>query len=78
MHTIADLKANRLEKVLVKDKSENPAKMAQVLKSDLLILLNNYCDVEDIDINFDIGLNGYEIQILAKASRLKSFGVFPK
>lgn len=77
MYTIADIGSKRLENVLVKDKSENPNKVAEILKSDILELLKNYMDVEDLDVDFEVSADGYVLNVEANASRIKSFGILP-
>ncbi len=77
MYTIADIGSKRLENVLVKDKSENPNKVAEILKSDILELLKNYMDVENLDVDFEVSTDGYVLNVEANASRIKSFGILP-
>lgn len=77
MFTIADIGSKRLEKVLVKDKTEDPKRLAEILKSDVLNLLQNYMEVENLDINFDVGLDGYKFSIDIEAKRIKVFGILP-
>ncbi len=77
MFTIADIGSKRLEKVLVKDKTEDPKRLAEILKSDILNLLQNYMEVENLDINFDVDLDGYKFSIDVEAKRIKVFGILP-
>ena len=77
MFTIADIGSKRLEKVLVEDKTEDPKRLAEILKSDILNLLQNYMEVENLDINFDVGLDGYKFSIDVEAKRIKVFGILP-
>ena len=77
MFTIADISSKRLEKVLVKDKTEDPKKLAEILKSDILNLLQNYMEVEKLDVNFDVSLDGYKFSIDIEAKRIKVFGILP-
>lgn len=77
MFTIADIGSKRLEKILVKDKTEDPKRLAEILKSDVLNLLQNYMEVENLDINFDVGLDGYKFSIDVEAKRIKVFGILP-
>lgn len=77
MFTIADIGSKRLEKVLVKDKTEDPKRLAEILKSDVLNLLQNYMEVENLDVNFDVGLDGYKFSIDVEAKRIKVFGILP-
>ena len=77
MFTIADIGSKRLEKVLVKDKTEDPKRLAEILKSDVLNLLQNYIEVENLNVNFDVGLDGYKFSIDVEAKRIKVFGILP-
>ncbi len=77
MFTIADIGSKRLEKVLVKDKTEDPKRLAEILKSDILNLLQNYMEVENLNVNFDVGLDGYKFSIDVEAKRIKVFGILP-
>ena len=77
MFTIADIGSKRLEKVLVKDKTEDPKRLAEILKSEVLNLLQNYMEVENLNVNFDVGLDGYKFSIDVEAKRIKVFGILP-
>ena len=77
MFTIADIGSKRLEKVLVKDKTEDPKKLAEILKSDLLNLLQNYMEVKDLNVDFEVDTVGYFLTVNAEAKRIKTFGIFP-
>ena len=77
MFTIADIGRKRLEKVLVKDKTEDPKRLAEILKSDVLNLLQNYMEVENLNVNFNVGLDGYKFSIDVEAKRIKVFGILP-
>ena len=77
MFTIADIGSKRLEKVLVKDKTEDPKRLAEILKSDVLNLLQNYMEVENLNVNFNVGLDGYKFSIDVEAKRIKVFGILP-
>ena len=78
MKTIADIEERRLEKVLIKDKSENPDKMQILLKSDLLKLLQNYMEISDLELDFNVSSDGYKLYVNAESKRLKTFGFLPK
>ena len=78
MFTIADMGSKRLEKVLVKDKMEEPKKLEEILKSDILKILQDYMDITNISVNFDVSLEGYKLNINADAKRVKSFGILPR
>ena len=77
MFTIADIGSKRLEKVLVKDKTEDPKKLAEILKSDLLNLLQNYMEVKDLNVDFEVDTEGYFLTVTAAAKRIKTFGILP-
>ncbi len=74
MNTIADIGTKRLERVLVNDKKQNPSKLCQVIKSDVFEILKNYMDVESLELEFDVGEEGVEFNIIVKAERIKQFG----
>lgn len=76
-YNIAEIGGKRLERVLIKDKKENPTRMCDLLKSDLKFLFENYMEINNLDINFDIEDSVYQIQIKVQAKRLKSFGSLP-
>ena len=78
MFTIADMGSKRLEKVLVKDKMEEPKKLEEILKSDILKILQDYMDITNISVNFDVSLEGYKLNINADAKRIKAFGILPR
>ncbi len=66
--------SERLKSVLVQDKKENPIKIINVLKSELLYVLKNYMEVTPEDIDFDIVVNAegkYIVNFQAKVHRLK-------
>ncbi len=78
MFTIADMGSKRLEKVLIKDKTEEPKKLEEILKSDILNVLQDYMDVSNLTVNFNVSLDGYKLCINADAKRVKSFGILPR
>lgn len=49
----------RLKNILVSDKEENPLKIINVLKSDLINTLKNYMDVSYDDLDVNITINEY-------------------
>ena len=65
----------RLRSVLINDKKDNPSKIINVLKSDILFVLKNYMDISsdnlEVGINMD-SLGKYNITILATVQRLKT------
>lgn len=65
----------RLKSVLINDKKDNPNKILNVLKSDILYVLKNYMEItsDNLDVNISIdGLGVYNITILANVRRLKT------
>ncbi len=70
---------NRLKNVLNIDKNDNPIKITNVLKSDLLYLLSNYMEIspDDLDLSIEVGQGGtYKLEILGNVRRLKVLGGF--
>lgn len=76
--TLAEIGAMRIQKVLVKDKKQNPKQIASLLKSDLSSLFQNYMELENLEVSFDIENGTYKLSINAKASRIKNFGTLPE
>lgn len=65
----------RLRNVLKSDKRDNPNKILNVLKSDILYVLKNYMEItsDDLDVNINVTSTGtYSITILADVNRLKT------
>lgn len=65
---------NRLKQVLFNDKKENPQKVLNIIKSEILYVLKNYMEIkaEDMDININLDEFGtYSLEISAKINRLK-------
>lgn len=73
MSTFAEISERRLEKVLYKDKKQNPNQILNLLKSDLYVLFNNYMVVNNIDLKFELNNGVYSLLINAKANRIKNF-----
>ena len=70
---------NRLKNVLSIDKNDQPVKITNVLKSDLLYLLSNYMEVSgdhlDVKIVSTAG-GGYHLLVEGDVRRLKVLGAF--
>lgn len=69
----------RLRNVLVKNKEDNPLKIKNILKSELLYVLKNYMEVtaENIDLNITINNSGYyQLDLIATARRIKPASSF--
>ena len=65
--------AQRLERVLMQDKSVDPLKYYPALKSDIRDILREYAELHG-DINLDIqeGTEGYNIVMVANIKRFKA------
>ena len=65
---------DRLKNVLIRDKNENPKHIMNVLKSDMLQVLNNYMDIksENLDIEIVVLENGaYKLLMEGYSNRIK-------
>ena len=65
----------RLKNVLKSDKRDNPNKILNVLKSDVLYILKNYMEInsDNLEVNISVTNTGtYNLTILANVSRLKT------
>ena len=79
--TPANIGVERLKKVLISDKHFNPERIEEVMKSDILNILQNYTDINGENLNFNIEVNnfgGYHITIDATCTRLKVLGSIPE
>jgi len=75
--TPANIGVERLKKVLISDKHFNPERIEEVMKSDILGILQNYTDLKGENLNFNIEVNkfgGYHITVDATCTRLKVLG----
>ena len=67
--------AERLNKVLIQDKSASPERLLPALKSDLRDILREYGELAgDIMVNIEDDQSGYDVVIMAKVTRFKSYG----
>ena len=75
--TIAQIGANRLQKVLLTNKGQSPEQIVNALKSDIEGVLDSYLD--DFVVFIDAKQVEEEIvfDINVKAKRIKSFGTLP-
>ncbi len=67
----------RLKQILVADKEENPLRIINVLKSDLLNILKNYMEInaDDLDVSITVDEYGFFVfNSYAKVRRLKNLG----
>lgn len=70
---------SRLKNVLSIDKNDNPIKITNVLKSDLIYLLSNYMEISPEDLDLVISVEqggGYKLEVEAQVRRLKVLGAF--
>lgn len=74
---IAQIGEMRLEKVLLRDKRENPQKVCSLLKSEIGGILKNYMEVSSLCIEFDIVGGEYVLTLQAKAKHLKNINALP-
>lgn len=64
----------RLKNMLNMDKKENPQKILNILKSEILYVLTNYMEInaDDLEVNVIASNEGfYEIIVVGKTKRLK-------
>ena len=75
--TIAQIGANRLQKVLMSEKKQEPKQVVGVIKSDIENVLSSYLD--DFEVKISAGQTENEIcfDISVIAKRMKSFGTLP-
>ena len=67
----------RLKQILVADKEENPLRIINVLKSDLLNTIKNYMEINNNDLDVSITIDEYGLFVFnayAKVRRLKNLG----
>lgn len=65
---------SRLKGMLTNDKKENPIKLENVIKSEILYVLKNYMEIKCDDTEFNINVDNdgkYEISLYLKVDRLK-------
>ena len=75
MDTIQAYCEQRLQKILIRDKENNPQRVSSVLRSEILYVLKNYLELidNDIDIVITITKNGrYRINIQSDFRNIKS------
>ena len=73
--SIAQIGENRLKKVLVQDKEQNPEKLKDVLKADIQNIA--VCYMDDVSTNVDVlpSDDGVIFNVVIKCKRVKSIGV---
>ena len=73
--SIAQIGKNRLKKVLIDSKENNPASLCEVLQSDISNIANCYLDDYQIEIEPIQKDDGIIFNIVIKCARIKSYGV---
>lgn len=73
--SIAQIGQNRLKRVLIEDKQNNPQKLCEVLKSDIKNVADCYVEDANIEIQANQSEEGVVFNIKIKCARVKSFGV---
>lgn len=64
----------RVKNVLLSDKYTNPERLNEVIKSDIVSVLQNYMEIsgEDVKLNFTLTDDGsYQLRLSASCRRLK-------
>lgn len=75
MRTIAEIGNDRLINVLVRDKNQSPARILNILKSEITEIFNSYAELDDeIVINMKTERGRVSFEIKAVANRIKDFG----
>ena len=65
--------AQRLEKILMQDKSVDPLKYYPALKSDIRDIIREYAELySDINLEVQENLEGYNIVMVASIKRFKA------
>lgn len=73
--SIAQIGENRLKRVLVEDKQNNPQKLCEVLKSDFKNVVDCYVEDAVIEIQPSQSEEGVVFDVIIRCTRVKSFGV---
>ena len=75
MKTIAEIGNDRLINVLVKDKNQSPARIINILKSEITNVISSYAELDDeIEIGMTTVRGRVCFEIKAVATRIKEFG----
>lgn len=75
MRSIAEIGNDRLINVLVKDKNQSPARVLNILKSEITELFESYAELDDeILVNMRTERGRISFDIKAVANRIKDFG----
>ena len=73
--SIAQIGQNRLKRVLINDKQNNPQKVCEVLKSDINAVADSYLENPYIEIESHQTDDGVVFEVIIKCTRVKSLGV---
>lgn len=70
-----ELAVQRLKRVLTVDKvNPSSVRLGEVLKSDLILLFNNYMDINNLTVDIDFDQNGVcYVAVNASSKKLKNF-----
>ena len=75
MKTIAEIGSNRLFNVLVKDKNQSPARIINILKSEITNIISSYAELDDeVQVQMKTERGRILFEIKAVANRIKDFG----
>ena len=75
MKTIAEIGNDRLINVLVRDKNQSPARILNILKSEITNIISSYAELDDevvVLMKSERGRVCFEIKAIA--TRIKDFG----
>lgn len=75
--TIAQIGTNRLQKVLLTNKGQDPKQIIEALKSDIKKVLESYLDDFSIDISVSQIDEVTKFDVAIQAKRIKTFGTLP-
>lgn len=72
-----EMAVKRLKRVLTVDKvNPSSVRLGEILKSDLVLLFNNYMEVNNLTVDIDFDQNGVcYIAVNAVSDKLKNFSV---
>lgn len=75
MKTVAEIGNDRLINVLVKDKNQSPARIINILKSEITNVISSYAELDDeIEVRMTTSRGRVCFEIKAIATRIKDFG----
>lgn len=75
MKTIAEIGNDRLINVLVRDKNQSPARILNILKSEITEIISSYAELDDeITVLMRTERGRVTFEIKATATRIKDFG----